>query len=53
MDELITDQLTVVYVGGCRAKTVSKHFYYILINEILRDFDEIKCIFSFSVFSLQ
>ncbi|XP_060571220.1 uncharacterized protein LOC132729469 [Ruditapes philippinarum] len=22
MDELITDQLTVVYVGGCRAKTV-------------------------------
>ena len=23
MDELITDQLTVVYTGGCRAKSVS------------------------------
>jgi hypothetical protein len=28
------------------------HIYYILLNEILRNIDEIKCIFSFSVFSL-
>ena len=27
-------------------------FYYILINEILRNIDEIKCVFSFSIFSL-
>ena len=27
-------------------------FYYILINEILRNIYEIKCIFSFSIFSL-
>jgi hypothetical protein len=26
--------------------------YYILLNEILRNIDEIKCVFSFSVFSL-
>jgi hypothetical protein len=26
--------------------------HYILINEILRNLDEIKCVFSFSVFSL-
>jgi hypothetical protein len=32
--------------------TVNKKVYYILINEILRNIDEIKCVFSFSVFSL-
>jgi hypothetical protein len=29
-----------------------KRIYYILTNEILRNIDEIKCVFSFSVFSL-
>ena len=35
-----------------RAFEINESFYYILINDILENIDEIKCVFSFSVFSL-
>ena len=28
MDEIVTDQLAIVYTGGCRATDVSLHMYY-------------------------
>jgi hypothetical protein len=29
------------------------YFYYILINEVLNNSDEIKCVFTFSIFSMK